>query len=396
MHENRLATAPVHRPAAGCRSGGGGAVLLLLLAMAMAMAAAAAANERAGKSTPGAVAGRKPRYSPGRRALSSRSVNSVWLVRTPTTDKKQVATGGPVRAFSDVVAESPFTSPAVGWIQRAVLNGITPQSNDVLRSPDAGSPASSAGDSPALEWKIARDVDTAMQDPRANLDDTLIEQAVASTLRDFAATIQDAGSTPGPVPASLPSTPMDATPRATPPTVAASGGFDVTTPLGEDLLSCNVELAAQLSSASCAEEVMLKARSDCLPRYSCTLLGFREVCKQDPLHPAAFPQTFSLFVIEVALPDHEFGRAKLVVATKRFSEFVEFDLKLRESMQSENLGRSTEGWAPAPLPPKRLWPTRASVIAERQHGLQNYLDWIVTLEAETPRRMLLEWLLPYL
>eukprot|EP01043_Picozoa_sp_COSAG02_P043009 COSAG02_NODE_3708_length_6351_cov_1.684101_6_plen_175_part_00 len=74
----------------------------------------AVASGRAGKNTP--VSGRKPRYSPGRRALSSRSVNSVWLARTPTTDKRKVATSGdgPVRAFSDVVAESPFASPAGG------------------------------------------------------------------------------------------------------------------------------------------------------------------------------------------------------------------------------------------------------------------------------------------
>ncbi len=322
----------------------------------------------------------------------------MWLARTPTTDKRKVATSGdgPVRAFSDVVAESPFASPAVGWIQRAVLSGVTPQSNAVLQSPSAVSPDASAGDSPALEWKIARDMDTAAQDPRASLDDTLIGQAVATTLRDFAVALQDAGSTPGLVPASPLSTPIaQATPSATQPTVAASGGFDVTTPLSEDNKSCSAELASQPSPSTSAEQIIRKTRSASLPRYSCTLLGFREVCKQDPMHPTAFPQAFSLFIIEVALPDHDLGRAKLVVAEKRFSEFVKLDVGLRESMQSEHLGWSTQRWAPA-LPPKRLWPTRASVVVERQHGLQNYLDWVVTLEAETPRRILLEWLVPHL
>ena len=194
--------------------------------MAMAMAG----------NTP--LSGQKPRYSPGRRALSSRSVNSVWLAHTPASGKEKNAK--PVRAFSDDVADSPFASPAVGWIQRAVLSGITPEARAVLQSPGAAgaSPASSSG-SPALEWKIASDTAPA---PRLKTDEILIEQAVASTLRDFAATVQDAGNTPGPAPASPLGTPVAAaTQRGLArllPTVSASGGFDVATPV-ERILAPN-------------------------------------------------------------------------------------------------------------------------------------------------------------
>lgn len=362
--------------------------------MAMAMAG----------NTP--LSGQKPRYSPGRRALSSRSVNSVWLAHTPASGKEKNAK--PVRAFSDAVADSPFASPAVGWIQRAVLSGITPEARAVLQSPGAAgaSPASSSG-SPALEWKIASDTAPA---PRLKTDEILIEQAVASTLRDFAATVQDAGNTPGPAPASPLGTPVAAaTQRGLArllPTVSASGGFDVATPverilapnspqLSESELACDAQPAAQLAPAHSAALGPPAARSDSLPRYSCTLLGFREVCTQEPLRPAAFPQSFILFTIEVALPDSGLGCAKLGVAERRFSEFVKLDAELREWMQSEHLGCSTARWAPS-LPPKRLWPTRASVSAERQGALQCYLDWVMTLEAEAPRRILLKWLLPYL
>ena len=362
------------------------------MAMAMAMAG----------NTP--LSGQKPRYSPGRRALSSRSVNSVWLAHTPASGKEKNEKAGPVRAFSDVFVDSPFASPAAGWIQRAVLSGITPEASAVLQSP------ASSSASPALDWKIASDMDTTMSGPRLNMGEILIEQAIASTLRDFAATLQDAGSTPGPVPESPLRTPVaGATQRGLArllPTLSASGGFDVATPvelplvpnspqLSDGELLCDAEPAAQLAPAHSAAHGTPKVQSDPLPRYSCTLLGSREVCKQEPLRPAAFPQSFILFKIEVALPDSGVGRAKLGVAERRFSEFVELDAELRVWMQSEHLGCSTQRWAPS-LPPKRLWPTRASVTAERQGALQCYLDWVVTLEAEAPRRILLKWLLPYL
>ena len=62
-------------------------------------------------------------------------------------------------------------------------------------------------------------------------------------------------------------------------------------------------------------------------------------------------------------------------------------------MDAEHAGSSTGLWAPS-LPPKRLWPGRDSVIAERKKGLQRYIDWIITLEATVPRQVLLQFLLP--
>ena len=78
---------------------------------------------------------------------------------------------------------------------------------------------------------------------------------------------------------------------------------------------------------------------------------------------------------------------------KRYSEFAALDEELREWMDAEHAGSSTGLWAPS-LPPKRLWPGRDSVIAERKKGLQRYIDWIITLEATVPRQVLLQFLLP--
>lgn len=360
-------------------------------------------------ATPTAASPQKVRYSPGRRALSSRSVNSVWLARhTPSTADKQNkrASAGPVRAFSkDEHVVSPFASPAVGWIQCAVLRGVTPDSNAVVRSPSSASPESSVGGSPALQWMGAADVGKIARRISTETDDTAIEQAVADTLRDIVPASIDPTLTPEPLPVaeSQLSTPIDAgmqqTPPALHPTVSASGGFEIESPVPQtqspntDILStnrvrCDTELTVPPSvPISAAPQV--NVRSDSLPWYSCTVLGFREVCVQDPLHPAAFSQSFGLYTIEVAIPDSELGRANLIVAEKRFSEFLELNRLLRLEFRRF----STQRWIPN-LPPKRLWSTRANVIAERQLGFQNYLDWVVMLEAESPRRMLLEWLLP--
>eukprot|EP01046_Picozoa_sp_COSAG06_P000974 COSAG06_NODE_29_length_31823_cov_17.447106_5_plen_432_part_00 len=384
------------------------------------------------------------RYSPGRRALVSRDVNSVWMAaRTPTPAKRLRQAAAVVRAFSHAEAETPVASPPVGWIQRAAIAGVTPQASAALHA----SPANLIG---ADISAIMRDGGGPSPSPRpvaaAEIDDDdllgeeAIEQAIAGVLREFAATVQDAGCTPGPAgrtrsaaataaqnsdavpvgasPLAWLSTPSDVgTPHATPaglqPTISASGGFEVTPPHavqrklsptpqrispGVGGVPCGAAPAAWLSTAispvaTTSQQSPPRERYTAPPpRYSCCVVGAREVCMQDPLHPVAYPQTFCLFSVEVALPDPELGRAKLVVAEKRYSEFVALDAELREWVVSEHLGSSARHWSPT-LPPKRLWPTRASIVAERKLGLQNYLDWIVTLEATRPRRQLLDWLL---
>ena len=230
----------------------------------------------------------KPRYSPGRRALSQRSVNSVWNVAaTPTPSKKMPpafsAESTPPSAQQQNPAPSPAETPRpgstpswiaaaiaaghtpeldlsaaaasgsqaaaaeghAGWIQHAAALGHTPEVGAVLRAAPAHTPRVAArrpGGSPrlALHSMLAVDVLNVLKDssPAAAAtpartpartpqeEAAAIEAAVASAMRQATNLTADAGGTPAPSANPHAHTPLGA--NSAPPTLSNSGGFDLT------------------------------------------------------------------------------------------------------------------------------------------------------------------------
>ena len=365
-----------------------------------------------------------PRYSPGRRALSTRSVNQVWTIAPAS---KQT-TGD-----ADAAAPAPHPTPSIspGTLDARIERQFAPSPAlhamiaenimHVMRTPVAPTP----NVQPTPVQAPPSPVPTSAPPPqRIALGFVLpAEPKLELVLQESAGAATGDGVPVGATPLAWLSTPSPyASERCTPanlravqPTVSDSGGFAVSdctkaekrlspTPRGRTGVGGVPPGATPLAWLALASPFATPKRQEERalrwtplpappPRYGCTILAAREVCRQDPLNPVAFPTAFTLYAVEVAVVDAEQGGATLYKAEKRYSEFAALDEELREWMDAEHAGSSTGLWAPS-LPPKRLWPGRDSVIAERKKGLQRYIDWIITLEATVPRQVLLQFLLP--
>jgi hypothetical protein len=133
-----------------------------------------------------------------------------------------------------------------------------------------------------------------------------------------------------------------------------------------------------------------------VPLVQCTRVSGREVCEQDPLCPLPFATTFTLFTFELVLAQGSSSPKRHYVSTKRYSECAAFHGSLSAWLRQFESGGPD---LPA-LPPKRIWPLRGSVVAEREHGLREWLQALATYGSDSPmqsrvlRQLLLDWLLP--
>ena len=118
-----------------------------------------------------------------------------------------------------------------------------------------------------------------------------------------------------------------------------------------------------------------------VPLVQCMRVSGREVCEQDPLCPLPFATAFTLFTFELVLAQQGSSSPKKhYISTKRYSECAAFRGSLSAWLRQFESGGPD---LPA-LPPKRIWPLRGSVVAERERGLREWLQALATYGSDSP------------
>jgi len=117
------------------------------------------------------------------------------------------------------------------------------------------------------------------------------------------------------------------------------------------------------------------------------------LCFCDTCLAGHITSSYTLYHIRVVIMGERCGLTapKEFCSVKRYSDFHSFNAEVR-TLQGQ--GDEHGGFKSTELPPKRVWPMRASVVQERRRGLACFLMAFEKSGAVLPRQLLLDFLLP--